>query len=62
MLKGEFYVSCADFTDAGGNLVDVDFLVGADSEGHRVLEGVVHKIGGTKRPYHIEEKQPKADD
>ena len=25
--KGDYYVSCADFEDANGNLVDMDFFV-----------------------------------
>ena len=25
--KGEFFVACADFTNAAGTLIDVDFLV-----------------------------------
>ncbi len=52
--KGEFYVSCADFTNARGALVDVDFLVARGEGGFRVIESVVHKIDGAKRPYHIE--------
>jgi hypothetical protein len=48
-------VSCADFTTTSGDVVDVDFLVAGDDTGFRVLEGVVHKVGGTKRPYHLEE-------
>ncbi len=53
--KTGFYVSCADFTTTSGDVVDVDFLVAGDDTGFRVLEGVVHKVGGTKRPYHLEE-------
>ena len=59
--KAEFYVSCADFTDSQGGIVDVDFLVGQVEDGLHVLEGVVHKAGGTKRPYHLEEMDLETD-
>ncbi len=52
--KGDFYVSCADFTDQQGRSIDVDFLV-LDADGKiRAVQGLVHKIEGTKRPYHLE--------
>ena len=53
--NGEFYVSCADFADEIGAVVDVDFLVVRSDYGFRVLEGVVHKVGGKKRTYNLEE-------
>ncbi len=53
--KAEFYVSCADFTDTSGREYDLDFLVGDTGGGLRVLEGVVHKVDGVKRPYDLEE-------
>ena len=59
--KGEFYVSCADFTDADGTPIDVDFLVAGDEDGFRVLEGVVHKVGDAKRPYHVEAMASETD-
>ena len=59
--KAEFYVSCADFTDARGGIVDIDFLVGQVEDSLHVLEGVVHKVGGKKRPYHLEDMDPKSD-
>jgi hypothetical protein len=60
--KGEFYVSCADFTDGADNPVDVDFLVGGKGENLKVLEGVVHEVAGKKRPYHVEEMPTGSDD
>jgi len=54
VTKGDFYVSCADFTDSSGNLYDVDFLV-AESNGElRVYQALVHKINGEKRKYQVE--------
>ena len=52
--KGGFYVSCADFTSQG-TPIDVDFLVAGGEDGLRVLDAIVHKVGDTKRPYHVEE-------
>ncbi len=52
--KGEFYVSCADFTDQGGRKIDIDFLV-LDAGGEvRAVQGFVHKVDGSKRPYDLE--------
>ena len=53
--KGDFYVSCADFTDASGNMYDVDFLVGKTDGGFRVYQAIVHKLNGEKRPYEVED-------
>ena len=52
--KGDFYVSCADFVDAEGNKVDLDFLVLPDRDGVRTVQAIVHKADGVKRPYHLE--------
>ncbi len=52
--KGDFYVSCADFTDASGRKIDIDFLVLPDGDGVRAVQGFVHKIDGKKRPYNLE--------
>ena len=52
--KGEFYVSCADFTDQHGRLLDLDFLVVPDGEKLRTTQAIVHAVDGTKRPYHVE--------
>ena len=52
--KGDYYISCADFTDQDGRSIDVDFLV-LDAGGEiRAVQGLVHKIDGKKRPYHLE--------
>ena len=53
--KGDYYVSCADFTDADGDEFDLDFLVVERDGGFRALQGVVHKAGGVKRAYHLED-------
>ncbi len=52
--KGNFYVSCADFTDTQGRLVDLDFLVMTDDGSFKTVQGVVHAIDGKKRKYHLE--------
>ncbi len=53
--KSDFYVSCADFVDAGGEKVDIDFFVVDKDGSYSVLQGLVHKVDGTKRPYHLED-------
>lgn len=53
--KGDYYVSCADFTDGKGRKVDVDFLVLPDGNGVRAVQAIVHKVDGDKRPYHLED-------
>ena len=60
--KGEFYVSCADFTSADGTMIDVDFLVAGDKDDLRVLDAIVHKVAGTKRPYRVEEMPGESKD
>ncbi len=55
MKKADFYVSCADFVDDGGNKYDLDLLVVDKGGGFRVLETVVHAINGEKRKYHLED-------
>jgi hypothetical protein len=52
--KGEFYVSCADFFDANGRKVDLDFLVIPDGEHMVTTQAVVHAVDGKKRKYHLE--------
>jgi hypothetical protein len=52
--KGDFYVSCADFVDAGGQKIDVDFLVIQDGDSLMVTQGIVHSVDGVKREYHLE--------
>lgn len=53
--KADFYVSCADFVDGGGNKYDLDLLVVERNGDFRVLETVVHAINGEKRKYHLED-------
>ena len=52
--KGDFYVSCADFVDASGSKIDVDFLVIQDGDSLKVTQGIVHSVDGKKREYHLE--------
>ena len=52
--KGDFYVSCADFVDADGTAVDIDFLVVPSGDGFRVNQALVHSVDGEKRRYHLE--------
>ena len=54
IIKGEFYVSCADFVDENGKKVDLDFLVIQDGDQLRTLQAVVHSVDGKKRKYHLE--------
>lgn len=53
--KGDYYVSCADFTDHDGTEFDLDFLVVEADGRFRALQGVVHKADGVKREYHLED-------
>ncbi len=52
--KGNFYVSCADFTDPTGRLVDLDFLVMPAGDTFKTVQSVVHAMDGKKRKYHLE--------
>ncbi len=52
--KGDYYVSCADFKDASGNLVDLDFLVLQDGKTLIATQAIIHKADGKKRKYHLE--------
>ena len=52
--KGDFYVSCADFSDSSGKLYDIDFLVVEDGRSVKTVEAVVHAADGNKRKYHLE--------
>lgn len=53
--KGNFYVSCADFTDAKGRKFDLDFLVLPDGDKLLTTQAVIHSVAGKKRKYHLEE-------
>ncbi|MDP6351473.1 MAG: hypothetical protein QF926_14805 [Alphaproteobacteria bacterium] len=55
VTKGDYYVSCVDMRDANGVVYDLDLLVVDTGEQFRVLQSVVHKIAGEKRPYHLED-------
>ncbi len=49
-IKGKYFISCADFTDASGTKYDLDFLVSANYE---VVEALVHKKNGIKQHYGV---------
>jgi len=50
-----FYVSCADFEDEAGNLLDVDFMVSSVDEYWAVFQSVIHMRDGKRRESHMEE-------
>ncbi len=52
--KGDFYVSCADFTDHQGRKIDIDFLVRPAGDELLTTQALVHSIDGKKRKYHLE--------
>ncbi len=52
--KGDYFVSCADFKDAEGKLVDLDFLVLKDGTKMIATQAIIHKADGKKRKYHLE--------
>jgi len=53
--KGNFYVSCADFTDTRGRKFDLDFLVLPNGDKLHTTQAVIHAVAGKKRKYHLEE-------
>ncbi len=53
--KADFYVSCADFIDDGGNKYDLDLLVVKKDGDFRAMDTIVHSINGKKRKYHLED-------
>ena len=55
--KGDFYVSCADFEDPRGRLVDLDIMVIQAGDDLRATQAIVHQLPGEKkkRPYHLED-------
>ncbi|MBQ27848.1 MAG: hypothetical protein CMH81_06895 [Nitrospiraceae bacterium] len=52
--KSDFYVSCADFSASDGTYYDLDFMVVENDGEYKALQGFVHKVGDTKRKYHLE--------
>jgi hypothetical protein len=53
-VEDTFFVSCADFEDANGNLLDVDYMV-AESYGYwSVFQAVIHARDGEVRATHME--------
>lgn len=55
LVQETFYVSCADFEDEQGNLLDVDYMV-ADADGFwAVFQAVIHERDGEPRVSHMED-------
>lgn len=52
--KGDFYVSCADFTDQHARKIDIDFLVRPNGTILTTTQAVVHSVADKKRKYHLE--------
>ena len=52
--KGNYYVSCADFRNSEGKLLDLDFLVLEKDGGFIATQAVIHKADNKKRKYHLE--------
>lgn len=54
--KGNFYVSCADFADQKGRVIDMDLLVIPAGNRLRTSQAIVHAVDGKKRAYDLESK------
>ncbi|MCU7931239.1 MAG: hypothetical protein KZQ90_10590 [Candidatus Thiodiazotropha sp. (ex Codakia rugifera)] len=52
--KGNYYVSCADFRNSKGKMLDIDFLVIEKDDGFVATQAVIHKADNKKRKYHLE--------
>ncbi|MCU7841228.1 MAG: hypothetical protein KZQ94_17840 [Candidatus Thiodiazotropha sp. (ex Troendleina suluensis)] len=52
--KGNYYVSCADFRNSKGKMLDIDFLVLEKDDGFVATQAVIHKADNKKRKYHLE--------
>lgn len=52
--KGNYFVSCADFTGIDGIKYDVDLLVGKKGKSYQVVESLIHKRDGKKSPYDVQ--------
>lgn len=53
--KGNYYVSCADFRNSKGQLLDIDFLVLEKDDKFVATQAVIHKADDKKRKYHLED-------
>ena len=53
---GEFYITCADYTDQNGHKVDLDFLVKQSGEVQVTTQTVVHAVNDKYRPYHVSDR------
>ena len=54
-IKDMMYVSCADFIDDTGDILDIDFLVAKVDDYYGVIRTVIHKRKGRYREAHMED-------
>lgn len=53
---GEFYLTCADYTDQDGNKIDLDFMVRKSGEKYITTQTIVHAVDEKYRPYHVRDR------
>ena len=53
---GDFYLTCADYTDQDGNKVDLDFMVRKSGDKFITTQTIVHAVGDKYRPYHVRDR------
>jgi hypothetical protein len=53
---GNFYLTCADYTDQDGNKIDLDFMVRKNGEEYITSQTIVHAVDDEYRPYHVRDR------
>ena len=53
---GEFYLTCADYTDQDGNKIDLDFMVRKSGKTFITTQTIVHAVEDKYRPYHVRDR------
>ena len=53
---GNFYLTCADYTDQDGNKIDLDFMVRKNGEEYITSQTIVHAVADEYRPYHVRDR------
>lgn len=53
---GDFYLTCADYTDQDGNKIDLDFMVRKNGEEYITSQTIVHAVDDEYRPYHVRDR------
>jgi len=53
---GEFYLTCADYTDQNGNKIDLDFMVRKSGKTFITTQTIVHAVEDKYRPYHVRDR------